>query len=94
MTQRDKNGDTASERVAKKFLSGELYGKKDANTTMEVANGGRLYMLFYGTRIARAVSGAVHILSGFEHSGTKTTKERQHALVVEAQRQGMVVTYD
>jgi len=94
MNMRDKNGETASERVARKFLSGELYGKTDCNTELEIGHGGRVYMTLYGTRIAWAVSGRVHIMSGFAMSGTALTKSRQRALESAAMAQGMSVTHD
>lgn len=94
MYMRDKNGETASERVARKFLSGELYGKTDCNTELEIDHRGRIYMTLYGTRIAWAVSGRVHIMSGFPMSDTALTKARQRALERMARAQGITVTYD
>jgi hypothetical protein len=91
MAQRDKNGETASERVARRFLDGDLYGKRDANCELEIANGGRIYLTLYGTRIAYAVSGVVYILTGFKHSGTKLTKDRQKAVMDLALKRGMTV---
>jgi hypothetical protein len=93
MYMRDKNGEHASERVARKFLDGD-FTRPDCHTATEVADGGRVYMTLYGTRIAYMVSGVVYILSGFPFSGSALTKARQAALANRALRLGLKVRHD
>lgn len=91
MNMRDKNGETASERCARKFLNGTLYGQRDCNTEMLVADGGRVYMTLYGTKIAYRVDNKVYLLSNFSNSGTMLTKSRQRALERAALNAGLTV---
>jgi len=91
MYMRDKNGEHASQRVARKFFNGDLLGKVDCNTSCEIDDGGRIYMTLYGTRIAYAVSGRLYLLSGFAQSGSALTKARQRALVARAHELGLTV---
>jgi len=90
MAQRDKNGENASERVARKFLNGEAF--TDCNTTSTPACLGHNLSL-YGTQIAW-INGAktlVRILGDHAFDDSRLTKERKRAIVFLAGRKGIKV---
>lgn len=90
MAQRDKNGETASERIARKFLAGEEVN--ECNTyTIKIVNGTNL--ILYNSRIAwlNDARDYLHIYDDHQFSGSRLTKERKHAIITQAKRMGKIV---
>lgn len=90
MNMRDKNGETASERIARKAFEGHCF--TDCNTTVEPeADSESVAVRLYGTKIASI--GGQYIAFRLAHpcDGTMLTKSRKRALEREALRRGYSV---
>jgi len=92
MAQRDKNGETASQRIARKtFEQGMKAWFKDANTQNRYGN---IYL--YGTKIAEYRVDSVKylfIVKNHDFVGSRLTKERKQALINEANKRNVTVKY-
>ncbi len=79
MAQRDKNGETASERIARKFLSGE--GVNECNTTT-TTEGRKIHLQLYYSRIATfdLKKRTVFIYNNHQFSGSRLSNERKQAI--------------
>lgn len=100
MNQRDKNGETASERIARKVFEGE--GVSECNTVTVYKPSSKagcfhVNIILYGTPIARLFLNTedkpetLRILRNELHLDTRLTRSRKQALRNEAVRRGVKV---
>lgn len=93
MAMRDKNGENADERTARKFFDGTL-DRVDCNCVQLDTEHTRTFVL-HSTWIATLSQTGLRI-RGEDHafSGSRLTKSRKHALKLEAKRRGIAVLED
>lgn len=92
MAQRDKNGENASERIARKFLDGQTINECNTVSTNDSIEG-IVNLLLYNSLIARYCKETKKLLINNDHqfSGSRLTKERKHALEIEANKLNITV---
>ena len=96
MAMRDKNNETASQRVARKFFEFSL-DRKDCNTIArrDEIEHGVFDCLLYGTTIATLSKNSkmLYVEKSCSNNMTKLTKDRQHALELEAKKRGYTIVH-
>jgi len=90
MAMRDKNGENASERIARKFLSGEHVN--ECNTKSIIYARSIRALRLYNAEIAFIAVGVLFINDYHQFSDSKLTKEHKQALREQAKKLGIEIS--